>query len=186
MTHRPAVANMRRPSAVGLPGSFAPWELAQQRGVLSGTVGAGSFARGGVDTGGGLAVEIRGVVDDGGIRWIRMRLNGEVSAVCQRCLEPVSLDIDRLTDLRLSLKGGHRDQQMPEEELRLEDAESRIDTLELIEDEVILTLPIAPMHPVGHCAPQGKVASAYDDDPTPREPPADSHPFALLRSLKKE
>ena len=180
------MANMRRPSATGLPGSFAPWDLAEHGGVLSGTLGAGSFARGGVDTWGGVAVEFRGRVDDDGNRRIRLSVVGEVTAVCQRCLGPVSLAIERTTDLRLSLPGEPQDHSAPEEELQIPDTECRIDTLELIEDEIILTLPIAPMHPVGHCAPQEEAASAHREDPRPGESRADDHPFAQLRSLKKE
>ena len=54
-----------------------------------------------------------------------------------------------------------------------------LDVLELIEDELILALPLVPRHephcPVPLAAPEGAVSAA------PEEP----HPFAALAALRK-
>jgi uncharacterized protein len=115
---------------------------------------------------------------------IRLRLvaEAEVWLTCQRCLEPVRhvLAVDR----KLRFVAG-------EDEAALLDEESDedvlalprvLDLLELLEDELILELPIVPRHgrcPVDLAAqaglPPAQPAEAEDQRP---------HPFAALEALK--
>lgn len=180
------MANMRRPSPAGLPVCFLPWELARRGEVLAGEFSVSDLGRSGVAGEGQLSAEIRGEMDVDGAAWLRVRVRGEVDATCQRCLDPVTVMIDQSTDLRIAFRGGQLASTTPEEEVLLDDTESPLETLDLIEDEVILALPIAPRHAPGACSPDGgtkvgkvEVGPAVDQE-------RQDHPFALLRSLKKE
>lgn len=76
-------------------------------------------------------------------------LQGRVTAICQRCLQPVTFDVS--SDF----------EHLPEDEqaavttlepMSLE-RESPLDLLELIEDEILLACPMVSMHPADQCQP---------------------------------
>ncbi len=80
------------------------------------------------------------------------RVQATLELICQRCLEPMSLDLD--LELRLGIV------RSDEEAVALrEDYEPLIlstDSVSLatvVEDELILGLPAAPNHPPGSCRP---------------------------------
>jgi uncharacterized protein len=83
---------------------------------------------------------------------LRLGVDGHLMLVCQRCLGPYGLALKVETVLPVA-----RD----EEELcrwEREDplldglvAEPHVDVRDLIEDEVLLSLPAIPMHPMGEC-----------------------------------
>jgi len=80
---------------------------------------------------------------------LTITLRGGVGLTCQRCLQRFDLELDQRSEVLIA----HDDA-----ELRRLDAEERevvlastpLDALTLIEDEVLLSLPFAPMHP-GEC-----------------------------------
>lgn len=111
--------------------------------------------------------------------WLHLRAQARAARQCQRCLEPVLLPLE--VDRWLRFAGS-------EEEAAALDAESdddvlalsrRFDLRELVEDELLLALPLVPRHDA--CAPP--LARADEAEP----PPADalSHPFAALAALKR-
>jgi uncharacterized protein len=101
---------------------------------------------------------------------LRGRLQGRVTATCQRCLQPVTFDVT--SDFEY----------LPEDEqvavTALEpvslERESPLDLLELIEDEILLACPMVSMHPEGQCQPL--LASDIAD----RE-----NPFDVLSALRQ-
>jgi uncharacterized protein len=101
-----------------------------------------------------------------------------VQLTCQRCLEPVTVDLE----VKIALGFVQNEQQMealPEslEPFMLEEEE--IPLAELLEQELILALPIVAYHEA--CEPyphQGEDAVALDDA---SEKP---NPFAVLEQLK--
>ena len=112
--------------------------------------------------------------------WLTLEVQTTVWLTCQRCLQPfqVSLAFER----RLRFVRG-------EAEAEALDAESEDDVLalsrwldlrELVEDELLLALPLVPRHEV---CPQPLPMSAADAMPDVEvaEPP---HPFAALQALK--
>jgi uncharacterized protein len=112
--------------------------------------------------------------------WLRLQAQARIARECQRCLQPVllSLDVDRAFAFAPT-----------EDEAATLDAESEDDALvlsrqfdlrELIEDELLLALPIVPMHercpaPLAAAAATGEA----DDDVAP------AHPFAALAAWKR-
>lgn len=112
--------------------------------------------------------------------WLSLSVQAPVWLTCQRCLQPfqVTLAFER----RLRFVSG-------EAEAEALDAESEDDVLalsrsldlrELVEDELLLALPIVPRHEV--CPQPLPMAVGMDeiDDELPERP----HPFAALQALK--
>lgn len=109
--------------------------------------------------------------------WLRLRVEGELWIQCQRCLEPMRYELDVDTDLQLIAPGEPWPEELQEDgSLVLEaDAVAADEPLalsELIEEEVLLVLPIAPRHE--RCEPP-----ARNDDKQA------TSPFAVLAQLKK-
>jgi uncharacterized protein len=111
--------------------------------------------------------------------WLQLQAQARVARECQRCLQPVLLALDVERDF-LFVAG--------EDEAAALDAESEDDVLvlarqfdlrELVEDELLLALPIVPKHE--QCpAPLASTAQGQGaEDITP------AHPFSALASLKR-
>lgn len=104
---------------------------------------------------------------------LRLELSGSVPVQCQRCLERLDspLDVDVLYELR---SGGELTQDDLEDDSRdFLPLDRAMDVLALIEDEVILALPVAPRH--GNCSP-----------PVMRRDDGVVTPFSVLKSLGKK
>jgi uncharacterized protein len=97
-------------------------------------------------------------------------LSGECQLRCQRCMQALDYVIQQETRLLLCDEAG-LDELEDEEDGIL--AEATLDVLALIEDEILLNLPISPMH--DKC--QLTTESANNKDVT--------HPFAALVKLKQ-
>lgn len=111
---------------------------------------------------------------------VALRVRAELRLICQRCLQEMTQVIEDAVDFRLVID----EPPMTLEELEAEDealpAEDPVDVLELIEDQLILALPLVPMHAV---CPQSQAAeqSPAQSESAPGE--ERQHPFANLRDL---
>lgn len=114
-----------------------------------------------------------GLAEDGsGHPELHLAVSGELQLRCQRCLEAMRFPLRLDKRLRLVRPGA----EWPEDELENEDfdaieASDEMAVGALIEDEVLLALPIAPRHDV--CGL-----------PRTRDTKQDASPFAVLRKLK--
>ena len=110
--------------------------------------------------------------------WLQLRANVSVSLQCQRCLnalmQPLAVD-RRLRFVRSEAEAERLDEASDDDVLVLP---PRLDLHELIEDELILALPLVPRHP-GPCP---KPLPMPVDD-LPGEEPA-PNPFAALAALR--
>lgn len=114
--------------------------------------------------------------------WISLQAEAEVTLQCQRCLEPSvqRLVVDRRFWLAASeAEAARLDADSEDEHLVLE---PRLDLPRLIEDELILALPLVPRHephcpqPLAAPSAAGPAASGLPDEP---------HPFAALAALRR-
>ncbi len=85
---------------------------------------------------------------------LRLRIDAELSMVCQRCLEAYAqtLHVDNV----MSVARDERELALWEQDDPLIDAQvadPRLDVRSLVEDEILLSLPIMPRHPDGECGP---------------------------------
>jgi len=109
--------------------------------------------------------------------WMHVAAATHVSLECQRCLKPVDVPL-QISRQFLFVHGEDAAAQL--------DADSEDDVLaitraldlrELIEDELLLAMPIVPRH---ESCPEPLVAAA-DDEPVEEKP----NPFAALATLKR-
>lgn len=114
--------------------------------------------------------------------WLTLQVDTTVWLTCQRCLQPYCLPL--ALDRRLRFVRG-------EAQAEALDAESEDDVLalsrsldlrELIEDELLLALPLVPRHEV--CPQPLPVPIAVESDELPNEAPERPNPFAALQGLK--
>jgi uncharacterized protein len=110
--------------------------------------------------------------------WLHLRARASVARACQRCLQPVlvELEVDRVfrfaptEDEAAALDADGDDDVLA--------ASHRFDLCALVEDELLLALPLVPKHDI--CP-----------EPWQPEPPAPAdlereHPFAALAALKTQ
>ncbi|MEJ2670530.1 MAG: YceD family protein [Gammaproteobacteria bacterium] len=98
-----------------------------------------------------LALQLRFGFDSEGWLVIKGYLSGKLPLVCQRCLEV----IEQTVALSISLARVVSEQDMarfPSEYEPLVHAEESIEVIDLIEDDVLLSLPLVPMHNDETCA----------------------------------
>lgn len=112
---------------------------------------------------------------------IRSELEVEVKMICQRCLELVALPIHSECEYAVVWPGANT-QALPKAYDVLEVGEEPLNLLALIEDELLLALPIIPVH-----APEDCQQPASLDQPEPGEDEVSrSNPFSVLAQLKRD
>lgn len=117
---------------------------------------------------------LSGFLNEEGEPSLRCQVSGKLEMICQRCLGPMqyTLDIDSVllltTDERLLQDD---DPEAPDRILAQQD----LPVADLVEEEILLVLPMAPFHPVGAC----EAAAASSDS-------GKLHPFAVLARLKSD
>jgi uncharacterized protein len=123
--------------------------------------------------------ELRAVLGGPAQVWLHLQAQGPARLVCQRCLQPMEVDLvaersflfvnDEATAARL-------DEEMDDDVLVLPRA---LDLLELVEDELILALPLVPRHDrCPHPLPLPPAGPGLVEEEEP-------HPFAALAALKQ-
>jgi uncharacterized protein len=98
-------------------------------------------------------------------------LKGSCNLRCQRCLGEFSYPLEVTSHLQL-LSADKLDETEADDEDAIE-ATSKLDVLDLVEDEVLLALPFAPKHQDGACSTALKDLQQS------------ANPFAVLAVLKK-
>ncbi len=122
-------------------------------------------------------------IDEVGIRFMRGTLVAELQPLCQRCLEPMTVTVN--TEVAFGLvEHDHQVEQLPMqyEALLVTDVPMRL--AELIEDELMLSLPQVPMHDEAQCPARDWLPGQGDDEQDETERTA--NPFAVLADLKRK
>ena len=112
--------------------------------------------------------------------WMHLRASTSLSLLCQRCLAPVTVGVSVDRSFRFvpdEQTAAAEDEQSEEDVLALTPS---FDLMELIVDELLMELPVAPRHEV---CPEPVPMSVADREAL-EEPAARENPFALLRGLK--
>ena len=154
--------------------------FARESGKLRATVPVAAFARlqdALFDQSGAITYELAGHADPVGKPTLRLALAGELVLRCQRCLGPVNFRFDAVRNFVLVPAGqalsDPADEADDTEQLH---ADPKLDVIALIEDEIILGLPMVPGHEDGACAaPSPKAESRRRESP-----------FNALAALKRQ
>ena len=127
------------------------------------------------DAGGEIRYRVEGLRTAEGLPALAMHVEGNLSLTCQRCLSAVPCDLAH--DSRIVMVKDEASLPDLAEEAEGIDAivqPDRLNIAELVEEEILLALPLVPVHPDGGCRPEGKAQTAERE-----------HPFAALNRLKK-
>ncbi len=144
---------MKRP-----PHTFDAWRLARERGVLEGSLDVGADERLADRVAGSDARvdwSIAGTTDGAGRPALAVSVTGTVPVECQRCLAPFGFEVAQRTVMLLAKSEADADALDAGSDAEVLVADRPLDPLELVEDELLLTLPFAPMHDEGACATGG-------------------------------
>ncbi|RZL32411.1 MAG: DUF177 domain-containing protein [Rubrivivax sp.] len=114
--------------------------------------------------------------------WLHLTARAQVALTCQRCLQPVEagIEIDRwLRFVDTEAEAAALDVDSDDDVLALP---RHMDARELIEDELLLALPLVPRHDV---CPEPLVHVDELDEPGTEEEAERPNPFAALAALKR-
>ena len=122
-----------------------------------------------------LSYTVQGDVDKQGSAFLDVTVAGQCRLRCQRCLN--GLDYPVRIDSHLLLRDQASLDSLEDTEAEFDSilADTHLDLLDLLEDEILLSLPIAPRHEEGAC----QVAGARNMHQEHRRP------FAGLANLKR-
>jgi uncharacterized protein len=114
--------------------------------------------------------------------WLHLQANTTLPMTCQRCMGAVQtpLLIDQWYRFVATEEIAMAEDDASEEDLLV--MTPQFDLLALLEDELLMALPLVPMHEVCLVAPvlsAGDLGGDLDDEAKP-------HPFAALAQLKKK
>ncbi len=114
--------------------------------------------------------DLQGELDNLGRPHLNLLIQAELTVTCQRCLEPMALNLSRqyhylITDVE-------SDDPEDNDDIDFQEPSLSMDVIQLIEDEIIMALPIAPTHEQS-CGPQ---VTQSGEKP---------NPFAALKGLIK-
>ncbi len=111
--------------------------------------------------------------------WLHLQADAQVPLTCQRCLKPVLVNLLVDRDFRFvpdEATAMAEDDEVEEDLLVLS---SEFDLLALVEDELLMDLPLVPMHEA--CESEHVPTSDDPDGAAVAEKP---NPFAVLAALK--
>jgi len=111
---------------------------------------------------------------------VRGDCSAQVSVLCERCLEPMRQQIDGRFDV-LSVDRPQEADQLPADQAVVEAPRGQLDIATLIEDELILGLPVVPRHEDTACD-GGQRHFGPDNEPLPKA----LSPFAALGALRSD
>ena len=171
--------------SVTLPESVDAWRMVSARRSFVGTLPIATMRRlcealAGTD--GEVGYELDFGRDGLGTSYVDVRAQASLTLLCQRTLEPFVMPITLDTRLGLIRQESDEAGLPPDCEPLLVAENGRLNPADVIEDELLLALPLVPVDP----------DSSLPDEVTGHEPEEDSagegrseNPFAVLRELKK-
>ncbi len=113
--------------------------------------------------------------------WVHLSGTTTLTMTCQRCLAPVAVDIDFERSFRFVANEALAEVEDEESEEDVLVASREFNMLELVEDELLMSIPAVPKHEDCPSAVQWEAADADFSDTLQDKP----HPFAVLQQLRK-
>ena len=132
------------------------------------------------DSSGETQVEIQFGHDEQGIPLLRGQCQAQVHMTCQRCMNPVEVDVQTSFELGIVFSDEKAKHLPKQYEPIITDGDS-LELLPVIEDEMILSLPMFAYH---HECDDNSLKA--EKEPLPVETEAPSNPFSVLEQLKKQ
>ena len=114
--------------------------------------------------------------------WLHLTARAQVRRDCQRCLEPVALDLSLARAFRFVADEATAEAMDADSEDDVLVLPRRLDLHALVEDELLLALPLVPMHAT--CPQRLPMSAGTLADATEAAPA--KNPFAVLSGFKRE
>ena len=174
----------------GLPQIIDPLSLCKRGGELVGEIPLDSMERlkaTVVNVVGGASVELKFSISGRAEKLITGQIGAVVFAECQRCLQPVELKLNCNVNLQLVKDEAAAAELVSEREPLLFQIDSEYQLLEIVEDELLLSLPIVALHDKEVCQISANKleSSSEQTDSIDKSNIEKSNPFSSLSSLKK-
>lgn len=165
-----------------LPRIIEPLKLVEQRVDLQGVIELSQLKQlQGVmiDVAGEVQVSLQFAKDEEGIRTITGTVITDILMECQRCLRPVRVHIEGNVNLGIVL-GEESARNLPSyyDPLLLDG--QHLELISIVEEELILSLPLIASHPANECSIDSEYRSRQAENA-----PARPNPFDVLAELKK-
>ncbi len=166
-----------------IPEYVEPFRLAEQNLHLDGVVKLVDMhrlntSRPKVDDNERVAVNLHFGVDEQGLTYLKGRLHTHLGLQCQRCLGPFTYEI--ISDFALGIiRSLDEEKSLPEQYEPAMVQDGQLALRDLIEDELILNLPIIPRHEADECQVKLPLVDAGWEDKAKGE-----NPFQVLQTLK--
>jgi uncharacterized protein len=113
-----------------------------------------------------------GETDAMGQHFLHLLVTSNLTTICQRCLEPMPLKLNLKFDYLIGDNKINVEEMEESDDFDIQEASQAMDLVALIEDEMLMALPIAPVHE-SDC---GATVMQSGDKP---------NPFAALKGLIK-
>ena len=161
-----------------IPAHIDPFRFADLDNRLSGSIpitGLSRLSQVSNKAGGSLQLDMLFSKGDSGLAIMQGNISGKLILVCQRCMEPMQHNADLKSRFYFSRPGLRHD--------GIEDADiivvrDELDLYALIEDEVLLSLPMITMHIAEEC-PATDLMTGKDETKLQKQ-----NPFAVLKNIK--
>ncbi len=169
-----------------LPGTIDPIQLAERGARLTGTLPLKSMprlAQGSLDGSGDVIVDLAFERQEGQQVFIMHgALRVTLRVTCQRCLEAMDLELKAEPWLILQKSGERLEQQEGDADVLVTD--KPLPLSDMVEEELLLTLPMVPMHAPDQCPVKVRAASVARTAPD-QGGRGRKNPFSVLDRLKK-
>lgn len=168
-----------------MPVEIDPVKSAQKRSDYDGFYPLGNLKRLSdaiVTDQGQVDVSLRCAYDEQGLPVMLITAEADVEVTCQRCAEAMPLSL--ALSATFTAKTARLDVDLVPSGYGLVEVNEygQVDLRALIEDELLLAIPLVPKHAVEECAIKQQDMSWGQLDPAASEKPA--NPFDVLKSLK--
>ncbi len=128
---------------------------------------------------GKIVVDLQFDLDEQRIRTIKGSAKGHVFMTCQRCLEPVEVAVEASYNLATAFSE-EQAKTLPRGYDPLITAEEEVELLAVVEEELILSLPLVPGH--ADCS----IQTSFGEPETAEKDTDQSNPFRVLAQLKAD
>ncbi|PWV59535.1 uncharacterized protein C7443_11080 [Plasticicumulans acidivorans] len=166
---------------------FDPWKLAASGERVEGSVPLAQLGRLTDllrETGGDVRYRLRGEVDAEGRKFLSVDISADVVLACQRCFGPLLLPL-HCTVALAPVASEAQAAQVPEHYEPVLAGEEGIAISEVIEDELLLALPLVAMHEnLRECEANGFALPKTGAEPVAAK--EEPQPFAALAALLKK
>lgn len=131
-----------------------------------------------------ITAELRFGIDDTDHRRITGRVDASVEVTCQRCLQPVAIQLQDSVNLALVKDEAEAAGLKPDLDPWI-CPDIKLQLATVVEEQLLLSLPIVCYHPEGQCPRQLDYTAGPSASEAESSESANANPFAVLEQLKQ-